>query len=220
MLVRLVRPMVREGSSNKYFVQRIPADVKASAVGMTLMIPLGDTLVPVKVTSKTPMVRLSLRTADPSEAKVRQAIVAAYLERVWRGLREKPRRLTLKETVALAGEIYKAFSDALEDDPGEAETWRRVREDNAAAMAGQYGTAFLLIGDDARKAAALEQRFGAFADVVLARKGIRVEAASRAKLLQQVARALDEVAEKLQRNAEGDYRADANASRKRPNPRP
>src|SRR5262249_48467855 len=114
---------------------------------------------------------------------------------------------------ALAGEIYKAFSDTLEDDPGEAETWRRVREDNAAAMAGQYGTAFLLIGDDARKAAALEQRFGAFADVVLARKGIRVEAHSRAKLLQQVARAMDEVAEKLQRNAEGDYRADANAGR-------
>jgi len=53
MLVQLLRPMAREGSSKKYFVQRIPADVKASAVGMTLMIPLGDTLVPVKVTSKT-----------------------------------------------------------------------------------------------------------------------------------------------------------------------
>jgi integrase len=80
-------------------------------------------------------------------------------------------------------------------------------------MAGQYGMASLLIEDDARKAAGLEERFGAFADATLAHKGIRVDAASRAKLLQQVARAMDEVAEKLQRNAEGDYRADENASR-------
>jgi integrase len=213
MLVRLVRPMKREGSSNKYFVQRIPADVKASAAGMTLRIPVGETFVPVNVTDKTPTVRLSLRTSDLSEAKVRQATVAAHLERVWRSLREQPRTLTLKEAVALAGEVYKAFAGVLEDDPGEAEMWRRVREDNAAAAAGQYGMAALLIGDDARKAAGLEERFGAFADVVLARKGIRVDAVSRLKLLQQVAGAMDEAAEKLQRNAEGDYRADENVSR-------
>jgi hypothetical protein len=141
MLVRLVRPMKREGASNKYFVQRIPADVKASAVGLTLMVPVGETLMPVRITSRTPAVRLSLRTSDHSEAKVRQANVAAHLEQVWRSLRDKPRTLTMKEAVALAGEIYKAFAGALEDDPGDAETWRRVREDNAAAIAGQYGTA-------------------------------------------------------------------------------
>jgi hypothetical protein len=138
-----------------------------------VQIPVGDRLVPVTVTDRTAAIRVSLRTGDPSEAKVRQAAAAAHLERVWRSLREKPRTLTLKEAVALAGEVYKAFAGALEDDPGEAETWRRVREDNEAALAGQYGMASLLIGEDARKTAALEERFGAFADVVLARKGNR-----------------------------------------------
>jgi hypothetical protein len=141
--------MRRKESFKAYFVQRIPADVRSSAAGLTLMVPVGNTLVPVKIASKTPAIRLSLRTSDPSEAKVRQATVAAHLERIWRSLREKPRSLTLKEAVALAGEVYKAFAGALEDDPGEAETWRRVREDNEAAMAGQYGMASLLIGDDA-----------------------------------------------------------------------
>src|SRR4029077_14993533 len=213
MLVRLVRPMRRKESFNAYFVQRIPADVKSTAAGTVLQVPVGDGLVTVKITERTTAIRVSLRTGDPSEAKVRQAAAAAHLERVWRSLREKPRALTLKEAVALSGEVYKDFAGALEDDPGEAELWGRVRQDNEAALAGQYGMAALLIGEDARKTAALEEGFGAFADVVLARKGIRVDAAGRAKLLQQVARAMDEAAEKLQRNAEGDYRADENASR-------
>jgi hypothetical protein len=213
MLVRLVRPMKREGSSKKYFVQRIPSDVKAAAVGMTLTIPVGDTLVPIKITSKTTAVRLSLRTSDHSEAKVRQASVAAYLECIWRSLRGRPRSLTSKEAVALGGEVYKVFAGAVEDDPGESETWRRVREDNAAALAGQYGTAALLIGEDARSAAGVEERFGGFADVVLARRRLRVDTGSRTKLLQQVARAMDEAAEKLQRNAEGDYRVDESVGR-------
>lgn len=80
-------------------------------------------------------------------------------------------------------------------------------------MKGEFGIATLLIGDEARKAAALEERFGPFADVILARKGIRIDEESRAKLLQQIARAMDDAAEKLRRNAQGDYRPDENASR-------
>ncbi len=107
--------MRRGESFNAYFVQRIPADVKSSGAGTVLQIPVGDRLVPVKVTEHTTAIRVSLRTGDPSEAKVRQATVAAHLERVWRSLREKPRSLTLKEAVALAGEVYKTFAGALED---------------------------------------------------------------------------------------------------------
>jgi hypothetical protein len=115
VLVRLIRPMRRRESFNAYFVQRIPADVKSSGAGTVLQIPVGDRLVPVKVTEHTTAIRVSLRTGDPSEAKVRQAAVAAHLERVWRSLQEKRRSLTLKEVVALAGEVYKTFAGALED---------------------------------------------------------------------------------------------------------
>src|SRR5258706_16388868 len=120
MLIRLVRPMKRKGVSQRYFVQRIPADVKSRAAGMTLLVPMGDSLASVKITDKMAAVRVSLRTADASEAKIRQAIAAAHLERVWTALREKPRTLTQKEATALAGEVYKRFTAALEDDPGGA----------------------------------------------------------------------------------------------------
>ena len=121
MLVRLVRPMRRKGSSKAFFVQWIPAHVKASAVGITLTVPVGDALIPVKITSQTAAVRLSLRTTDPSETKIRQAAVAVHLERLWQSLRNKPRSLTFKEAVALAGEVYRAFAEPLENDPGSPE---------------------------------------------------------------------------------------------------
>jgi integrase len=205
--------MRRKESFNTYFVQRIPADVKARAAGCTLQIPVGNELLPVRVTARTASIRVSLRTNDPSEAKVRQATIAAHLESVWRSLREEPRALTHKQAVALAGEIYKAFASAIEDDPGEPATWQRVRRDNAAALAGQYGAGSLMLGEDARKVASLEERFGGLADVVLARKAIRIDSESRARLLHQVALATDAVATKLQSNAEGDYTPDPNAAR-------
>src|SRR5260221_7502746 len=115
--------MRRKDTPTPYFVQRIPADVRASAVGMALALPVGDALVPLAITGSTKAVRLSLRTGDPGEAKVRQATIAAHLERVWRSLREKPRSLTHKEAVALAGEAYRRWTGALEDDPGPVGLW-------------------------------------------------------------------------------------------------
>lgn len=47
MLFRLVRPMPRKGSFRHQFVQRIPADVKAQAVGTQLLIPPGKETIPV-----------------------------------------------------------------------------------------------------------------------------------------------------------------------------
>src|SRR5438552_13928191 len=115
MRFRLVRPMRRKESLNRYFVQRIPADVKVPAEGMTLAVPVGVETVPVKVTARTAAVRLSLRTSDPCEAKVRQATIAAHLERVWQSLREQPRTLTHKEAIALAGDVYRRWTGELED---------------------------------------------------------------------------------------------------------
>ncbi|WP_349524454.1 DUF6538 domain-containing protein [Bradyrhizobium sp. Rc2d] len=49
--------------------------------------PLGDSFVFVTPSESTQAIRFSLRTADPSEAKTRNAIAAAYLEGVWQALR-------------------------------------------------------------------------------------------------------------------------------------
>src|SRR2546423_1434673 len=111
MLFRLVRPVRRKGSRVPYFVQRIPADVKAHVGSLRLTIPLGETSQHVTLRAGANDIRLSLRTSDPSEAKVRHAVVAAHLEKVWRALREKtPVSLTHRQATALAGELYRAWA--------------------------------------------------------------------------------------------------------------
>lgn len=114
MLYRLVRPVIREGSSNRYFVKRVPADVRQRAAGLRLNVPIGDQRSAATITGSG-IVRLSLRTSDPREVKRRHAAVDAYLENVWQSLRQnEPVALTHKQAVALAGRLYRAW--AVEDD--------------------------------------------------------------------------------------------------------
>lgn len=213
MLFRLVRPMKRPESSKQQFVQRIPADVQQKARGMTLVIPVGDATVSRRISDRAQVVRISLRTSDPSEAKIRHAEVAAYLEGVWRSLRQGPKRLTHKQVVALSGEVYSISVGAIENDPGNPELWDKVLIDNAKARAGLHGKARLMIGDDARRRQSSEDRFGTFVDVVLGRRGLVVDADSRRRLFEEVARALDMAALRLQQNAKGDFSPDSNLAR-------
>lgn len=86
MLYRLVRSVKRSDSSLIQFTQRIPADVLPRAAGLKLSIPLGNgEFHHLTVSPAMKAIRLSLRTRDPSEAKVRHATVAAFLETVWQG---------------------------------------------------------------------------------------------------------------------------------------
>ena len=88
MLFRLVRPVKRTGSRNRQFVRRIPSDVRSKVVGLKLSIPVGERTQAVILSARAQSVRLSLRTDDSAEVKVRLAVVDAYLENVWRALRE------------------------------------------------------------------------------------------------------------------------------------
>jgi hypothetical protein len=88
MLFRLVRPVKRTGSRNRHFVRRIPSDVRSKAVGLKFSIPVGEKTQTVTLSPRAQSVRLSLRTGDPVEVKLRMAAVDAYLENVWRALRE------------------------------------------------------------------------------------------------------------------------------------
>ena len=65
MLYRLVRPMRRKGSRHPYFLQRIPVDVKALAVGLKLALPIGAETVSLIISAKAETVKVSLRTARP-----------------------------------------------------------------------------------------------------------------------------------------------------------
>jgi integrase len=201
--------MKRRESSNHYFRQRIPLDVLEKARGLILGIPIGDQTVSKRIGPKATEVKVSLQTADSATAKIRQANAAAYLEGVWQSLRDGPKRLTHKQIVALSGELYKVFVSALENDPGPKRLWTKVRADNATAMRGDFGTyTQLMIPGESRVHYSLKARFGAFMDLVLAKRGLVVDDQSRKRLLKEVARAMDEAAHRIEKYAEGDYSDD------------
>ena len=80
MLYRLVRAMQRSRSRNRYYVKRIPADLKNRTETLRANVPIGSEYVPINITCATETVRVSLRTADPVEAKARLAQVAEYFD--------------------------------------------------------------------------------------------------------------------------------------------
>lgn len=213
MLFRLVRPMRRKDTTILHFVQRIPADIRPKISGTKLSIPVGDKIVARTVGASASVVKVSLGTRDPHEAKIRQAQIAAYLEGIWRSIRKGPEKLSMKQAVALAGDIYKAWVSALEDDPGAPAVWHSIRQADQAAAQGRLITGVEIQSEATARRVSLERRFGAFADVVLSKRGLVVDADSRTKLLGQVAVAMDLATEKLQRHSFGDYTPDDNEAR-------
>eukprot|EP00873_Tetraselmis_striata_P032002 jgi/Tetstr1/452266/TSEL_039302.t1 len=112
MLLRLVTPVKRSGSSNIQLKKRIPLDVLPLVRGQQLAIPIGGEWASVTITDSMNTIRLSLRTADPSVAKVRQAEALAHLERVFESYRsDGPVELSQRNAVALSRGIYEGWAE-------------------------------------------------------------------------------------------------------------
>jgi site-specific recombinase XerD len=143
-------------------------------------------------------VKFSLQTRDPTIAKDRASAATQQLERLFEAYRNGPRPLLQKERVALAGKVYEEWANSFEDEPGEPEIWDLVKQANKRAMS-----------DPER----MEKWFGEGVDQLLQREGIVTDAASRKSLIAEVARAMNDAADKLRRNANSDYRPDPNRER-------
>jgi integrase len=227
MLFRLVRPVKRTGSRNRQFVRRIPSDVRSKATGLKLSIPVGGQTQSVIISPRAQAVRLSLRTDDPTEVKVRLAQIDAYLENVWRALREDtPVSLTHRQATALAGELYRAWADgvgreratAIVHTPGVG--WQR--EPNTHVSSGEWDAilgrwekmgSFDEIGS-ADDPSVLEKPLGAIVNRLLLAKGIRrVDEPTRAILLVAFWQAMRDAAKTRKRNAQGDYSPDTTLQR-------
>lgn len=215
MVLTMARPMKRPTSSFVQFRQRIPADVLERARGCSLAIPVGGSVVSLTVSTKSETLQFSLRTREPREGKARHGIAMAYLERVWQGLREGPQRLTQRNVVALAGEVYASTVAASEDDPGHSMRWGSELVANAMAEEGLFGwRQAIIIGDAAdRRRVSINDRFGALLDTHLARRVLQVDEETRSRLLDAVGQAFDDAATRLIRNARGDYSPDEAAKR-------
>ncbi|MEX1035039.1 MAG: tyrosine-type recombinase/integrase [Sneathiella sp.] len=206
--------MKRKDTSIPHFVQRIPKDILSVARGSTLSIPVGDKLVSRRITDRANTVKVSLGTRDPSEAKLRQAAIVAYFEGYWQSLKDGPVQLTHKQAVSLSGDIYKAWVGALEDNPGKAETWQRVQDENNRAISGKIRTNPLAIPtSEPQDRNSLELRFGGFVDLILAKRGMVIDPPSRKKLLEQVATAMQMAAKTLERFSSGNYSPDETPAR-------
>jgi integrase len=97
------------------YVQRIPADIKPKTAGLKLDIPVGDTFTPYTITAAAQAIRLSLKTTDTRERKVRATRVTAYLETVWAALRRDHLvPLSHRNAVALAKDLYAAWGEGRE----------------------------------------------------------------------------------------------------------
>jgi integrase len=207
----IVKPVRRPESRFHLFRKRIPNDVLPKLQGRTLTIRVGTSTTQCRISEKTREIKVSLRTAEPGEVRERQADVSAQLERQWRAVRSGRHPLTAKQITSLAGDAYRMFGETLEDDPLTPSVWERAIEQNRVAMEGRLP---IHIGStDERLRNALEFRFGALVDGVLSTRCLEIDDDSRFKLLKATGRALTEAAEKLKRNAEGDFAPDPVANR-------
>jgi integrase len=202
----MARPIKLKNSANAYFRKRIPADVQRLLEGLPKSYrPPGWGREVVKVS-------LGVHASDSAAVAAAQARVAADVSARIAELRKGVRRLTQKEAVEMAGEAYREFQRAFEEDPGEASAWWDLALDNERAKAGRFGPQ-LTIGEEARVTEAMEYRFGPFADLYLARRGIVTDGESRRKLIVALGDALTFAYRKLALNAEGDYSPDPLAER-------
>lgn len=214
--------MRRDGSRIPIFVQRIPADVRKKAAGISLAIPLGDSFVSVTPSESAQAIRFSLRTADPSEAKTRQALAAAYLETIWEALRDDaPVHLTHRQATALAGELYRVWADsedrgrsvAMVHTPGVGWAPDTESHEEQEAQWAAVTEMWARVGGDG-EAKKLEKTLGPIVDRLLLTKGIRrVDSESRALLLTAFWMSLRDAFAARQRNAGGDYSLDPKAAR-------
>jgi len=202
---------VRKGSRNYYFRARLPAAVRdhLSKLPAATRLPKGW--------SKVECWK-SLGTPDRAIARQRYAEALAAFEtdcaRI-RALEPSPLPVDLshRQTVALAGTLYDDFVTTVGEDPTPV-NWQHVQEADRRAKDGHHGlSSLLLASEDERRSAATSARFGALADALASRNGLRLTESSRSRLIEQVATALEDATKTLARNAAGDYSLDPAASR-------
>lgn len=220
MVLFMNRPTKRSGSSMALFRKRVPGAVLEVARGKPIAFTLSADAPRTKplVVSATiaPEVKFSLRTSDPSLAKLRNAEATSQFEIICAAHLNGPRELDQLEVTALAGIAYRAFANGLERIATGPALWARMQEENSYAVAGPVIPLVAHTLDEGQRLARLgmlERRFGGFVDAVLTRERLVVDEPSRTALLWAFARAIDESNANLMHKAEGDFSPDPIARR-------
>lgn len=235
--MRFVMPNLstRDDSSLLQFRMRVPSDVLSKARGRLLFIdlPAVGTDDAVTVAAKVgDVVKFSLRTRDLVAAKARHGVALSSVNRLFAGIRNGPKPLTLRQIVALSGDVYRLFLDECGDDPGSVNNWIALKAFNRAVREGRIVAPPALQPDPKRaneceiarqvfgidltegvnghpagtpEVAALDARFGLLANWTLLRQGVEVGPDDRARLLYAVEKAVTDAAIVLKRHAQMDF---------------
>ena len=207
MILRMPRPWRHPITAQLYYRARLPADVGKHFAGRTISVEVGGQTTRVKLNSH---IKVSLRTKHAAEARPRHASVQSQLEQCWAAERNGAVSLSHKEIMALAGLWYRQMVADHEDDPGDAADWEVYQ----GLLAD--GLAYLDPDSDGvssepyspRDGIRLLIRHGVHIEPVLEARGLKVDEATRLKLIEQVAISLCMAAETLIRRASGDYGPD------------
>ncbi|WP_194405207.1 tyrosine-type recombinase/integrase [Bradyrhizobium sp. CCBAU 53351] len=180
------------------------------------------------------VVKLSLRTRNAAVAEIRKAQALAQLAKVWAAKRSEPKRLNLMQIMGLAGLVHDLYVETFQQEPGERADWiahkavnRAVREGRLVdvppiipgQMPNEQQLALDEFGDDLTAGInalprlengdeGLERRYGLLCNWVLAQQCLRVDYATRKRLLVAIAKAGDTGPRQLKENAIGDYSPD------------
>ena len=162
----------------------------------------------------THTVKVSLRTRDGNEARLRHASVQAQLQERWAAARKGAVSLSHKDIMALAGVWYRDLVMTHQDEPGDADNWEVYQDLLGEGLAyfdpdgdGIEQEAY----DPRRGVSVLSQHFNI--DDFLSARGLKLDQPSRTKLIEYVAAAPVQGAETLKRRAHGDYAPDEVAKR-------
>lgn len=178
MALRMPSPSKHLKTSVYYLAVRVPTDLVRSGV--------------------RPVVKESLRSKDPSEAKRRFSLRYEELQREWQAVRSGPAMVPFVQLVALAGQWRRELDAIVEQEPGEALMWETLMAKTVAA-------------DGAPES--LARWYGDDADRLLRSAGLNADDYSRQRLIGQLHLVAKEWAEFQHRRSHGDFRPDPLAER-------
>jgi hypothetical protein len=158
-------------------------------------------------------VKFSLKTRDAAIAEVRRSQASLALTKLWAARRSAPRQLTHKQIMGLAGLVHELWVEQFEQEPGERAAWVAHKALNRAVQEGRLINVPRIVPGqmpDERELAVeefgdnltaginalpvlpdhdqgLEKRFGMLCDWVLTQNTMRVDYATRKRLLTAIA---------------------------------
>ena len=208
MVLAMPSPFKHPITGVYWYRQRVPARLKATAKGQPATVTIDGHVSFLTIGAE---IKVSLRTKSPAEAKRVAPEAQAEFDRIWLGFETGPVSLSLKQIVALSGEMYHVIKKALEDDPGAAGGWanrRREREAHSKRLQ-KSPRAALMIDLNSN----LSARLGSWVDGALAARHLKVTSDTYQRLLIEFDRAAGDIAALLERRSVGDFSQDAVAER-------